>query len=367
MLTYIYHERQQMALCGQHALNNLVQSSFFSADVLARHADELDQAELRFYAENNEGGVNNKDFQARLREGSGNVDDAGNFSIQVLRAALQKAFGLNLVSISSSEMRSSSTDLTTLSGFILNRSNHWFTVRLINDNFWVLDSLKERPERISHFRLAAELQAYTDQGYCVFAASSTSGEQLPKPPEEEWELERGRAECWWKEEDLKKNNTEQAGARLDTDVWRNLGTGVRLDAGSCSSATTTAADAIDLTGEIDVSQMSEEAQMELAIAASMQTATAETEVALTPEPDDGPNVVKIQIRMPAGGKAVRRFHSESKVGEIYAYVKEQCGSSAQGKVIEIKAFFPPKNIADLKTEKIKNAKLAGEALSAILR
>ena len=41
----------------------------------------------------------------------------------------------------------------------------------------------------------------------------------------------------------------------------------------------------DLTGEIDVSQMSEEAQMELAIAASMQTATAETEVALTPEPE----------------------------------------------------------------------------------
>ena len=118
---YIYHERQQFALCGQHALNNLVQAAHFTADILAQHAHELDQAELKFLADNNEGGVNNKDFRARLREGSGNVDDSGNFSIQVLKAALQKDFGLSLPSVSSEDMRNETRDLTTLPGFILNR------------------------------------------------------------------------------------------------------------------------------------------------------------------------------------------------------------------------------------------------------
>jgi len=75
--TYIYHERQAAALCGQHALNNLLQAAHFDPSTLAQHADALDQAELRFLAANTEGGVNNKDYIARCREGSGNVDDAG--------------------------------------------------------------------------------------------------------------------------------------------------------------------------------------------------------------------------------------------------------------------------------------------------
>jgi len=140
----------------------------------------------------------------------------------VLRAALQKDFNLSLPSVSSSEMREGNKDLTTLPGFILNRDNHWFAIRLINENFWVLDSLKEQPERISHFRLAAEIQAYTTQGYSVFAADGS----LPPPPKEQWELERGRAEYWWKEEDLIKGRSG-SGAQLSTDVWRNLGSGAR--------------------------------------------------------------------------------------------------------------------------------------------
>jgi Ataxin-3 len=54
---YIYHERQQAALCGQHALNNLVQASVFTAGTLAEIAHELDEMELIFMSENNEGGV----------------------------------------------------------------------------------------------------------------------------------------------------------------------------------------------------------------------------------------------------------------------------------------------------------------------
>ena len=54
---WIYHERQQAMLCGQHALNNLVQGNVFQPGNLAEIAHQLDQMELNFMAQNNEGGV----------------------------------------------------------------------------------------------------------------------------------------------------------------------------------------------------------------------------------------------------------------------------------------------------------------------
>ena len=54
---WIYHERQQALLCGQHALNNLVQAFVFSPDSLAEIAHQLDQMELAYMAQNDEGGI----------------------------------------------------------------------------------------------------------------------------------------------------------------------------------------------------------------------------------------------------------------------------------------------------------------------
>jgi hypothetical protein len=54
---YIYHEQQEAALCGQHALNNLVQASVFTPGSLANIAIQLDEMELAYMSQNNEGGV----------------------------------------------------------------------------------------------------------------------------------------------------------------------------------------------------------------------------------------------------------------------------------------------------------------------
>ena len=54
---WIYHEKQQAMLCGQHSLNNLVQANKFSPYELSQIAHQLDQMELDFMAQNNEGGV----------------------------------------------------------------------------------------------------------------------------------------------------------------------------------------------------------------------------------------------------------------------------------------------------------------------
>lgn len=54
---WIYHERQEALLCGQHALNNLVQACVFSPGSLAEIAHQLDEMELTYMAQNNEGGI----------------------------------------------------------------------------------------------------------------------------------------------------------------------------------------------------------------------------------------------------------------------------------------------------------------------
>jgi len=109
-------------------------------------------------------------------------------------------------------------------------------------------------------------------------------------------------------------------------------------------------------------QMSEDEQIAFAIAASMQA--PEEIVTAGAEPEAGPAAVRVQIRMPSGSRVVRRFLKTALVAEIYAYVKQEAGASGG---IELRAFFPPKSIGDLKSTSIEDAKLAGEAITAAIK
>ena len=101
-----------------------------------------------------------KDYLKRIAEGSGNVDEYGNFSIEVLRSALLSQFNLNLTNALHSEIRTK--EITMFDGFICNKASHWFAIRKINDRYWNLNSTLEKPVWISHFRLAAEVEALSD-------------------------------------------------------------------------------------------------------------------------------------------------------------------------------------------------------------
>ena len=114
---WIYHERQEALLCGQHALNNLVQRNAFSAGSLAEIAAQLDQMELNYMSQNNVGGIASKDFLKRVAEGSGNVDESGNFSIEVLRSALLNTYNLELPSLRQKGV-GDAMDVTEFEGFV---------------------------------------------------------------------------------------------------------------------------------------------------------------------------------------------------------------------------------------------------------
>lgn len=338
---WIYHERQEALLCGQHALNNLVQACTFSPEILARIALELDEMELQYMAENNEGGVNAPDYLKRVAEGSGNVDPSGNFSIEVLRAALLRQYGLRLPHIRQQGALDSVGDITDAEGFICNKDSHWFAIRKINDRFWNLNSMEERPSLISHFRLAAEMQAFQDTGYSVFVV--TNG--LPPPCESREEQVRGLPQCWWKEEDLVKGKGSDAitGATFP-------GSGMRLDGQQKNSNAN------------NLENMSEEERIQLAIAASLQPTVSKKRVTLTPEPAAGSGAVRIQFRFPNGSRCVRRFLASDPVEMIYSFVEEKASDDSQGKDVELRYGFPPKDLEGVLGKTIGEASLAGDSI-----
>eukprot|EP00039_Didymoeca_costata_P001691 m.54330 g.54330 ORF g.54330 m.54330 type:complete len:93 (-) comp10918_c0_seq1:561-839(-) len=76
-----FFEKQDGALCAQHALNALLQGAYFSAVDLAELARSLDELERQRMAES---GLDSKDYLAFMAADSNNYDDSGFFSSQVV-------------------------------------------------------------------------------------------------------------------------------------------------------------------------------------------------------------------------------------------------------------------------------------------
>ncbi|KAL7509522.1 hypothetical protein ACHAXN_006862 [Cyclotella atomus] len=354
---WIYHERQDALLCGQHALNNLLQKNEFNPSILADIAIQLDQMELAYMSQNNEGGVNSKDYLKRVAEGSGNVDESGNFSIEVLRSALMSRHGLELPNIRQQGV--SSMEITNMSGFICNRSSHWFAIRKINGRFWNLNSTNERPELISHFNLAKEMEGLQDEGYSVFCVVDA----LPPPCTSESMMDQGLPQYWWKESDLLQGKSNAM--TRDTDPWKDAGGGRRLDGKPKNDQG---------KGHRPIHELSEEEQLQAAIEASMMhsgnanggSASSDSFVAellsidVKAEPTSG---ARVQIRMPGGAKFVRKFNGDDPVKVIYAFVAQSSDEAKAGKLFSLKAKFPPQDLLPAIDSSISSCGLNGEAIN----
>jgi ataxin-3 len=267
----------------------------------------------------------------------------GNFSIEVLRAALKSKYELDLPNIRQ-EGVSDFGDVTDMEGFICNREAHWFSIRKINGRFWKLNSTAERPQIISHFSLATEIQELQNSGYSVFCVPVG----LSPPCASKAQRERGLPQYWWKEEDLVLGKGQNAVTGA-TDPWKDVGSGMRLDGSAAAS-----------NNMSSIGDLTEDEMLQMALAASLKPAAAT--VALTPEPAAGTaGAVRIQFRLPTGGRSVRRFLESDSVKMIYSFV-EQESKDGQGRRLDLRFGFPPKDLQTVREKTIGEASLAGEAI-----
>ncbi|XP_048218128.1 ataxin-3 isoform X4 [Perognathus longimembris pacificus] len=114
-----------------------------------------------------EGGVTSEDYRTFLQQPSGNMDDSGFFSIQVISNAL-KVWGLELILFNSPEYQRLGIDPINERSFICNYKEHWFTVRKLGKQWFNLNSLLTGPELISDTYLALFLAQLQQEGYSIF-------------------------------------------------------------------------------------------------------------------------------------------------------------------------------------------------------
>ncbi len=259
-----------------------------------------------------------------------------------MRAALKAKYELDLPNVLSQRV-SGLGDVTEMEGFICNKSAHWFAIRKINGRFWNLNSMEERPTTISHFKLATEIAGFQSNGYTVFCVNYG----LPPPCTTEAQLKQGLPQYWWKEKDLVSGKGKNA-ATAATDVWRNVGSGMRLDGRSTTSSNV-------------IEGMTEEEMLQMAMQASLEPTTTTPQVTLTEEPAASPDACRIQFRMPNGSRSVRRFLKNDPVGMVYAYVESE-STDGRGRKLELRAGFPPKDLQPMREKTILDANLSGESI-----
>ena len=186
----IFFEKQAAALCGRHALNNLLQGAYFTEIELADIARELDESEKQVMLA---GGASPADVAAAFANGSTNVSDSGDFSITVLREALRRTRGLDLES-DPKVVTAAVAEPQLYEAFLLNHDEHWFAVRKLptagGGKAWFnLNSLQNGPEAISDFFLSAFLSQMKADGYSIFVVTPTSA--LPPASKNAWEYPPG--------------------------------------------------------------------------------------------------------------------------------------------------------------------------------
>ncbi|XP_044127728.1 LOW QUALITY PROTEIN: ataxin-3 [Bufo gargarizans] len=160
----IFHEKQEGSLCAQHCLNNLLQGEYFSPVELSSIAMQLDEQERMRMAE---GGMTSAEYRTFMQQPSGNMDDSGFFSIQVISDAL-RVWGLELILFNSPEYQTLGIDPINERAFISNYKEHWFTVRKLGKQWFNLNSLLTGPELISDTYLALFLAQLQQEGYSIF-------------------------------------------------------------------------------------------------------------------------------------------------------------------------------------------------------
>lgn len=154
LIPYIYHEKQEGALCAQHALNSLLQGEYFTAVDLANIAHELDEEEVALDSE---------------QKSSQNYDDTGYFSIQVISIALSR-LNIEITHIGSESFKNGKFKPAEEKAYICNLQEHWFTLRKFYSKYrWYnLNSVLDKPEWLSETYLELYLDDLQRQGYSVF-------------------------------------------------------------------------------------------------------------------------------------------------------------------------------------------------------
>jgi hypothetical protein len=365
----IYWEKQHLQFCGHHALNAIVQGPKISTKDLKEIANTLDLVERRLRTNETES------FESE------NVDQSGNYSIQVMIEAMKKYRVILRPFVISDVLE---MDLKTHKAFLINESRHWWTIREIRGTWWNLNSQLRAPKKIegSSWALKKFLEQMCREGSFVFACegeplkeshavfgqkageyggwiaeseceeinkcgaiADATGKTMEQVIEERKEEKKRKMIFSGKSNSLRGNETNASAATIDIDTTKTR-------AKDNNNNNNNDDDDDDVIGDIGVDP-NEDPELYAAIKASlvdekrkaenanafsraqtMTKLTSSSKELMMEEPEESQgNTLSIIVRLPNGQKLEpRRFLKTALVSDIenYVQVSSACRFSSSG-------------------------------------
>lgn len=134
-----------------------------------------------------ENGIDSSEYRRFIKQPSGNMDDTGYFSVQVISRALS-LWNLELIPRNSSDPIAIQyrNDPARVPAYIFHMENHWFCIRRFGDIWFNLNSTVDTPKFMSSLYLTEYLKQMEQDGYMVFIVSGILPECTAdsKPPTE---------------------------------------------------------------------------------------------------------------------------------------------------------------------------------------
>ena len=319
---FVYFEKQSNdRLCGLHCLNNLLQGPYFDIVVLSEIGLELDKIERELTGGN----------YTRT-----NVDDDGNYGIQVLTKAL-KLYGADLTPLKKRQAISYIESNGRIEALIFNSSTHWFAIRKINDIWFNLNSTNSLPgpEIISDFYLSAFIQGAEDIGYTNFLVTN-----LPKLPELNGNMYSNLQtyQSLVKFEDIIKAKELKNAAIKEREMEQKKKEEEEAKKFKAFSGKGYTLDEHVLDAELGYED--EDDEMKQAMKLSLEEFARSTLKQLPPEPKEG----GFNIIVSYNGKSyTRRFNDNDKIKHIIMFAKSQIPTFSHILLFEA---FPKKNYDD---------------------
>jgi ataxin-3 len=93
---------------------------------------------------------------------------SGDFSANVLQAALERAWGLSCSDTRSPDKKAVVANPTAEDGFLCNLEDHWIALRKIDGSWWNLNSLEDVPQYLSDLYLGVFLKQLEIEGWTIY-------------------------------------------------------------------------------------------------------------------------------------------------------------------------------------------------------
>lgn len=161
-----------------------------------------------------------EDYKKFLQQPSGNMDDTGFFSVQVISKALG-LWNLELTPLNSTDKIASEIRANPVKAqaYVFNMESHWYCIRRFKCDsidesyaFFNLDSLLSRPDYMSSSFLTEYLKQMQNEGYSIFLVSG----ELPECSAEPLQYDSNRRPT------TKQSDSKISVADQDEDIQRAI-------------------------------------------------------------------------------------------------------------------------------------------------